>query len=510
MQKVAKQIVIAGGGTAGWMAANLLAVKCKNLPIEITVVESPEIGIIGVGEGSTPSLKRFFEMLDLSEQQWMPTCNASYKLSITFAGWSPQSGIDEYSHPFTSQVDTFTHKAFNINCRTRRLGLDTNTTPGDFFMNSILVAQGKLPHAPKHFPFRIEYGYHFDSYLMGAFLAEHGKQLGVKHIQDKIENVVLGECGNIEALKLNQNPAISGDLFIDCTGFSALLIEKALNVPFESFSENLFNDAAVVFATEALTPLPLETRATALSCGWAWQIPLVSRTGNGYVYASKYLSAQAAEDELRTHLKLSKDAKARHLKMRVGQRSKHWYKNCLALGLSQGFIEPLEATALHLVQLSVELFAASLQQNISTLPSAKGWTLQGQEAFNTDIHERFEGVRDYIVAHYKLNTRHDSQYWIDNRNNEHLSNNLLHILRKWYGKEDIASLLSQHPAATHFNVNSWNALLAGYGAFPELAQQQPGEGDLYKEQGVAEFLANCALNFSSTQQIPADVDNEKK
>lgn len=498
MKQTDKQVVIAGGGTAGWMAANLLAIKWQHLPINITLVESPDIGIIGVGEGSTPSLKRFFEILNIPEETWMPKCNATFKLSISFADWSPQSGVKSYSHPFTSQVDTFTYKAFNINCRTRRLGLDTHTTPGDFFLNSVLSHQGKLPHTPEHFPFKVEYGYHFDSYLLGEFLAENAKTLGVNRIQQKIEKVTTSENGNIEALTLSDNTVLKGDFFIDCTGFSALLIGKTLNSPFESFSDNLFNDAAVVFPTSPLDPLPRETKATALSSGWAWQIPLRSRTGNGYVYASKYLSAQDAENELRAHLGLKQDIQARHLKMRVGQRTEHWRKNCLALGLSQGFIEPLEATALHLVQLSCEIFADTLLDSVDSMPKDCGWTTQGQREFNADIHNRFERVRDYIVAHYKLNTRSDSQYWIDNRENENLSDTLVKVLGAWYQNQDMESVINTLGLGDHFNSNSWNALLAGYGTFPPLAKQQPGKGDLYKEQNIASFLSRCAMNFPTS------------
>jgi len=498
MEQKRKKVVIAGGGTAGWMAANLFATKWQHLPIDIVLVESPDIGIIGVGEGSTPSLKRFFEILNISESDWMPQCNATYKLSITFAGWSPQSGVEAYSHPFTSQVDTFTFKAFNMNCRTRRLGLDTHIKPGDFFINSVLSAQQKLPHAPTNFPFEIDYGYHFDAYMLGGFLAKHAKALGVTRVQQKIDSVKTDSTGNIRSLLLDNNEKIEGDLFIDCTGFASLLIGKTLQSPFESFSENLFNDAAVVFPTESLLPLPLETQATALSCGWAWRIPLVNRTGNGYVYASKYLSAQEAEEELRNHLQLDQHAKARHLKMRVGQRSQHWQNNCLAVGLSQGFIEPLEATALHLVQLTCEMFADNLCDNIGTLPVGEGWTTEGQKSFNKEIHNRFEKVRDYIVAHYKLNTRTDSQYWIDNRKNENLSASLMQVLSAWYQNKDMVAEINRLQLSEHFSANSWNAMLAGYGTFPTLASSQPGTGDLYIEQKIQSFLARCALNFAAS------------
>jgi flavin-dependent dehydrogenase len=497
------RIVIAGGGTAGWMAANLFAKKWLGSqsddparpPIEICLVESPVIGIIGVGEGSTPSLKRFFEIIDVPESEWMPRCNATYKVNIKFAGWSPASNIESYSHPFTSQVDTFTYKAFNVNCRTRRYGLDTHVTPADFYLNGVLAAQHRLPIAPDNFPFKVEYGYHFDAYLMGSMLCDMGTKRGVKHIQGKIVEVETASNGDIGALVLENNQKVEGDVFVDCTGFASLLIGKTLNTPFESFSENLFNDSAVVVATDKLETLPLETLSTALSCGWAWRIPLQNRTGNGYVYSSKYITPEKASQELLEHLGLDPATETRHLKMRVGQMSQHWVKNCLAVGLSQGFIEPLEATALHLVQITCEAFIDRFEKG--------QFTNAHQRAFNEAMHFRFERVRDYIVAHYKLNTRDDTQYWRDNRNNDVMSNHLKSVMSVWYQKQDMASEIERLNLHHHFDVNSWNAIFAGYGVFPDIAPNQPNTGDHYLEQNIGDFLTRCAKNFPKSESMQA-------
>ncbi|GAC14298.1 tryptophan halogenase [Aliiglaciecola lipolytica E3] len=473
------------------MAANLFANQWSNKGIKITLVESPEIGIVGVGEGSTPTLKRFFNILNIPESSWMPRCNATYKTNIRFAGWSPRSGIEHYSHPFSCQTDTFTQKSFLVNCQTRRLGLDTHVTPEDFFINGLLAAQGKGPIATENFPFTMEYGYHFDSHLLGSFLSEHAKTLGVEHQQVKIQDVITHNNGEIASLVASNGDSIHGDFFVDCTGFASVLMQKTLGVSFTNFNQNLFNDAAVVMPTPMHDEnIPVETTSTALSNGWAWKIPLTNRYGNGYVYSSDFISPEEAEIELRQHLGLQESAESgRHLKMRVGQLEKHWHKNCLGLGLSQGFIEPLEATALHLVQVCIEMFITEFEKG--------QFSNQHQQSFNRLISERFEKVRDYIVAHYKLNTRDDSEYWRANRNNEHLSDSLIQLLNCWYQRNDLNAEIHRQQINHHFDSLSWHCLLAGYGAFPPLAEKQPGTGDLYKEQGIAEFNRRCGLNFSS-------------
>ncbi|MDM7860691.1 tryptophan 7-halogenase [Alteromonas sp. ASW11-36] len=487
-----RKVVILGGGTAGWMAANLMATLLPKEAIQVTLIESPDIGIIGVGEGSTPTLKRFFTLCDIAESEWMPACNATYKVNIRFAGWSPQSGIESYSHPFISQVDTFTERAFEVNCHTRRLGLNTHTKPEDFLLNGVLAQQQKGPITPESFPFRMEYGYHFDSYLLGAFLRDKAKSKGIGHVEGEVVDVQRHNNGDIATLKLKGGQTISADFFIDCTGFAAVLIQKTLNVPFQSFANNLFNNAAVVIPTSAQAIPAVETRATALSHGWYWQIPLQNRTGNGYVYSDLFVTADDAEKELRTTLGVADDVEARHLKMRVGQLQQHWAHNCLGLGLSQGFIEPLEATALHLVQVCIEMFIDKWQTG--------NFTAQHRDVFNQQMSKRFEHVRDYIVAHYKLNTRNDSEYWRANRENNQFSDSLGHILNAWFTKQDLRQEIERQQLESHFGSVSWHCLLSGYGAYPKLAAEQPGKGDLYHEQGIETFLQGCALNFQPHAQ----------
>lgn len=485
-----KRIVILGGGTAGWMAANLFVKHWSAEQVTVSVVESPDIGIIGVGEGSTPFLERFFKLIDVQDAEWMPRCNATYKLSIRFAGWSPGSGIEDYSHPFLSQPDHFTEKAFVTNCQTRRLGLDVHTHPDDFFINGVLARQGNGPHAPDNFPFLIGHGYHFDAGLLGQFLGELAVSRGATHLQKKVVDIDRNGNGDVAALVCEDGDRIVGDIFFDCTGFASLLMQKTLGVKFESFKSNLFNDSAVVMPTPSEDCPRPETVSYAMSNGWCWKIPLTNRFGNGYVYSSDFISDDDAETELRTFIgMLDSDEPARHLRMNVGQLEKHWEKNCIGLGLSQGFIEPLEATALLLVQVAIEIFISSYENG--------EFTDRYRDEYNKKIHERFERVRDYIVGHYKLNTREDTEYWKANRDNMELSASLRHLLDVWYRRGDLTAEIHRQDIESHFTALSWHCLLAGYGAFPPLASGHPERGDLYKEQNVEQFLAGCSLNFGS-------------
>lgn len=492
------RLVILGGGTAGWMAANLFVKRWSPEQVQVTLIESPDIGIIGVGEGSTPTLKRFFELIDVPDSAWMPRCEATYKVSIRFDGWSPESGIHSYAHPFVTQVDTHVQNAFLTNCTTRRLGLDVHTQPDDFFLNGVLARQGKGPLTPENFPFAVDYGYHFNSGRLGSYLAEVATARGTHHVQARIVDVVRHDNGDIAALIDEDGRRFEGDVFVDCTGFAGVLMQKTLDVPFRSFGDNLFNDSAVVMPTPRDDALVPETESIAMSTGWRWRIPLTSRYGNGYVYSSSFIDHDAAETELRQALgTVDSEEPARRLSMRVGQLEQHWSRNCLGLGLSQGFIEPLEATALLLVQVTVELFMHHFD--------AGEFTNREADEFNRKVDQRFERVRDYVVAHYKLNTRNDSDYWRANRDNSVLSDSLKHLFDTWFRCKDLSAEIQRQKLESHFGTLSWHCLLAGYGAFPPPAANQPGRGDHYTEKGVATFLEGCALNFAShTENLSAN------
>ncbi len=494
MQKPAPipHIVILGGGSAGWIAASLINQRWgaggkSGRGAKVTLVESPEIGIIGVGEGSTPQLKAFFDEMGIAEADWMPACDATYKLGIRFDGWSRRPGFESYFHPFASPVDLHTEPAFVKNCALMRRGYQAQVNPDGYFLASRLAEARLGPQPAASFPFEPFYGYHFDAYKLGAFLRDHAVARGVEHVSARVLSVAQDANGAISALHCDDDRVIAGDFFVDCSGFAAVLAEKTLGARHISFAENLFSDRAVVMPTDRIPAYLPQTGAIAMDAGWRWHIPLTARTGNGYVYSSGAISDDAAETELRTSLgMLDSPVEARFLKMRVGRLENSWTSNCLAVGLAQGFIEPLEATALHIVISTVADFLTAFDQ--------AGETAQNQ--FNAHVAARYEAIRDYIVAHYRMNQR-DGDYWAQNAGNQALSDRLKAMMTAWFTQADMASALTetyQDPAYANL---SWHCLFAGYGTFPpaEKLKSIPAGFAAADKAETARLLDRCAMNF---------------
>ncbi len=483
-------IAILGGGTAGWMAACLIAHHWPRARVQVTVIESPDIGIIGVGEGSTPQLAAFMAKLGLADAAWMPRCNATYKAGIRFNGWSAAPNYASYFHAFATEVDGQTMPSFYHHTRLRRGDMDVWAHPDRFSLSARLARDGRAPIADERFPFALGYGYHFDATLVGQMLRDHAvEQLGVVHHQATVRDVERTDAGDVAALDLTDGTTLPADFFFDGSGFRALLIDGALGERFISFDENLFNDRAVAMPTpRAEGPLPPQTSATALSNGWAWHIPLINRTGNGYVYSSAHLSPDQAEAELRAHLG-GADAEARHLQMKVGRMANSWNRNCLAIGLAQGFIEPLEATALHIVQATVEGFIAAFD--------AGEFTAKHRDAFNADIGARYDGIRDYIVCHYRMNRRADADYWRANAANQALSESLKSIMTCWFTGGDLVREIEEQKIGRYYAPLSWHCMLAGYGTYPDAARLKPplAHVPMADMAHIDDFVRRCALNF---------------
>jgi hypothetical protein len=484
-----KKIVILGGGTAGWMAANLLHHYLAQSGFTISLIESPDIPTVGVGEGSTPQLRQFFKTLGITEQDWMPACNATYKNGISFGNWSDKPGFEEYFHPFPSAPDRQTAAGFLQNCMARRRGYNVDAHPNRFFLSAYLAEQRLSPKTKTAHNIAINYAYHFDSMLLGKYLNKIAVTKGITHVQARCDVMTNHANGDIQSIITQCGMRIDGDVFIDCSGFRAVLIQQHLGVAFKSYQNMLFNDSAIAIASPIKETINSQTLSTALKNGWTWDIPLTNRVGNGYVYSSAFISADGAEMELRDKLgMLDSDTPARRLSMKIGRVEQHWFKNCLAVGLSQGFIEPLEATALHLVQETIESFVSAL--------IAGNFTAQHQGQFNQRINARFDGIRDYIVCHFKANSRSDSEYWIANRENNTISDSLRLILQCWDKGGDITTEINRQQIAAYYPAVSWHCLLAGYGRFNTMSK--PKESDMAEKDNllaIDNFIHQCAKGF---------------
>jgi hypothetical protein len=300
----------------------------------------------------------------------------------------------------------------------------------------------------------------------------------------------LGEGGDVVALEANDGRRFEADFFVDASGFRALIIEQALGEPRRSFAGNLFNDRAVVTPT----PLPSEgpgccTLASAKSAGWIWHIPLTNRVGNGYVYSSRYIDRDAAAAELRSHLGLGVDAEVRHLEMRVGRVERSWVRNCLAIGLAQGFLEPLEATALHIVLTTVDELIATIESG--------GADDAARQRFNDAVARRYEGIRDYIVCHYRTALRGDTEYWRDAAAMTELSDSLKGIITAWFRGAELDREVAEQDIGAYYSAVSWHCMLAGYGNFPDTSKLSPPGPDAARVDmdEIDRFIAAAAAAF---------------
>lgn len=401
--KFIKKLVVVGGGTAGWMAASSMARYLKQ-QCEVVLIESDEIGTVGVGEATIPQISLFNKSLGIDEEEFIRSTHATFKLGIEFVNWG-QKG-DSYVHAFGGlgrdmESLPFHHYWLKLHKqgKSRDVGeycLNSLASRKSKFMKSIDAGNSPLSH--------IVYAYHFDAGLYARFLRKQAEMAGAKRIEGKITNVNLKENdGFIRSLTLADGREIDGDLFIDCSGFHGLLIAKALGVGYVNWSQWLPCDSAWAVPSERLDPLPSYTRSTAHSAGWQWRIPLQHRTGNGHVFSSRFMDPEEARSILLSNIQGDVSADPRLIKFTTGRREKFWYKNCVALGLASGFMEPLESTSIHLVQ-------SAIARLMSIFPY-KNFNQHEIDLFNEQLGFEYERIRDFIILHYKVTERNDSDFW---------------------------------------------------------------------------------------------------
>jgi tryptophan halogenase len=498
MQRPVRSICIVGGGTAGWLTAGLIAARhAGESGLEITLVESETIGIIGVGEGTWPTMRSTLKKLGIAETDFFRECNTSFKHGAKFARWVSGQESDFYYHPLMlpEGFPSFDLAPFWMKHSEGRLDAPS-------FSNAVCFQEAvcesglapKLITTPEYAGV-VNYAYHLDAGRFAGFLRDHcvGK-LGIRHIVDDVTNVVKSDTGDIDHVQTRRSGRIGGDLFIDCSGFRSLLLGEAMGVPFVDRSDVLFIDRALAMQVPydhpqgAITPY---TVSTAQKHGWIWDIGLQNRRGVGYVFSSNHTNADAALAELRAYVGDGhRDLQPREIKMPCGHRRTFWKGNCVAVGLSGGFLEPLESSALVLIELSADMIG-------SMLPATRESLAIIAKRYNETTQYRWDRIIDFLKLHYILSQRTDTQFWIDNRDPASVPQSLKEQLELWRhrapGDQDFTSNCEMFPAA------SYQYVLFGMG-FRMDARQQPPER--MNGQAQRAFAQNEALKTRWTKTLP--------
>ena len=398
-----RSIAIVGGGTAGWLAASMLARALPGTGTAITVIESAEIGTVGVGEATIPPIIDVLRFLRIDERDFMQHTNATFKLGIKFTDWK-QPG-HSYWHPFGTFGTPINRRPFFHGWhRARAAGLEPRFN--DFSVCATLGDAGKFRFPDTHADAPaagLRYALHFDAILVAKYLRSYAERLGVTRLERTVAGATRRDDGSIDALRFTDDSSLQADFYIDCSGFRGVLIEQALGTGYVDWSALLPCDRAVAFPSTAHRARPPYTHSLARSAGWQWRIPLQHRTGNGYVYASAHCSEQQALEDLIAVVGEEPGTDPRFLRFVTGRRKLLWNRNCVALGLASGFLEPLESTSIHLV-------ASGVYHLLEHFPD-RNFDQTNIDTYNTRVIEEVEAVRDFIVLHYYLAGRDDGPFW---------------------------------------------------------------------------------------------------
>jgi tryptophan halogenase len=454
-QNKIKKIVIVGGGTAGWMTASALSKILGSNYCDIQLIESDQISTVSVGEATIPQISLFNKILGIDENDFVKKTQGSFKLGIEFIDWSKKGG--GYMHPFGdhgTNMDAIQFHHYWLKMQQQGKGPDLE----EYSLAAVAARQGKFMRSQNmgNSPLsQINYAFHFDATLYAKYLRDFAVERGVTRTEGKVVNVLVRDSdGFIESVQLDNGERVSGDLFIDCSGFKALLIEGALKTGFDDWSDVLPCDRAV-----AMPCMPKEadvlhpyTQAKAQKAGWIWRIPLQHRVGNGYVYPSKYVTDEEAVKILTEQMEGEPIGEPNFLRWTTGVRKKSWNKNCIAIGLSAGFVEPLESTGLHLIQSSIAKLMALFPH--------QGFDQIDIDTYNQQTKTELEYIKDFIVLHYKATDRDDSEFWRDCQQ--------MKVSDRLQAKMDLYQKNGRIYREDNelFNETSWLAVMHGQGLTP--------------------------------------------
>ena len=499
MDQPVENLVIVGGGTAGWIAAALLKARFAS-SLSITLIESDRIGTIGVGEASLPVLRDFLRALRIDESELLRECDASLKAGLRFANWRTTEADDFYYHLFFGaekdepllQLIEGLHAGDETRSARWHSLVEQGTIDGQGFMSDYTLAgrlsaqrQAARRDRDGQYESPLGYAYHLDAKLFAEYLRNWSVQRGVRHLKDHVIRVEVEENGTIRSVVTEHQGTVVGDFFVDCSGFRGVLINETLQEPFESYGRWLLCDSAVAIQlphSQAGGELAAYTRLDALGAGWAWRIPLFSRQGSGYVYSSAFRSREEAEAELRSQLGPGADAsKPNHLRMRIGRNRRSWVNNCLSVGLASGFLEALESTSIALIQRGVAKFLHHFRD--------RRFDAQGRDAYNREMAADFEECRDFLVLHYCLSERDDSPFWQECRRTE-IPDRVTAVLAEWRQRRNLRKFVEEEGIGRFFPAVSWYSILLGMTDRPRRsAGPSPAAGWLAQQAPALSRLA---------------------
>jgi hypothetical protein len=502
MNAPVKSLLILGGGSAGWLTAGVIAAE-HGATLDITLVESPDVPTIGVGEGTWPSMRETLRRIGVGERAFMQFCDASFKQGTKFVGWQSGGGDEYYYHPFSLPQGFF--EVNTIPCwQSRGSGVSfaSAVSPQEQVCQQQLAP--KQPGTPEYAAV-LNYAYHLDATKFGHFLREHCvNALGVRHVADHVTGVTGASDGSIAGVETRRHGSLSADLFIDCSGSAALLIGDHLGRGRVSRRAQLFNDSALAVQVPYTTPtdpIASATVSTALGAGWVWDIGLPTRRGVGYVYSSAHSSDADAEAELRGYLgqslgaEKSADLEFRQLRFDPGHLDTFWYKNCVAVGMASGFIEPLEASALALVEMSAALIRDDLPADRAVMDIVAA-------RFNERFNYRWDRIIDFLKLHYVLSKRDDTDYWRDHRDPGSIPDRLCELLELWRFRAP--SRLDFFQTEEIFPAASYQYVLYGMGFETRFEHhRRPNERD---EVALPQFQENERQTEKMLKGLPANRD----